>query len=376
MIIILNKSLGALSPLTRAPAGEPGADLSQASAPRERKVKLIYSEMRRLGSHLHSSLLTAGECQAGEGLSSAHPACAYAWSLQLQLLAVADAIHPREAVWCIRQSCPRQRAVLHCAATHLLNGLGRRFACLLNSADREGRAGDSLTVPSHQTCPRLPGHHQHRSDDTSSGQISLASRSRLLKAGDPALALTTRSLADHFDPPLLVALGLLQLALVAVGGIIRAADRSHHDRASCLLADAGSLRGVGGAPLAHRPKPAQHPSTRCGHRHGETGEPRLLLCEREGCSPVPGSRHPPVPPFSPLAELPTPSRLKEGVQPSGGPGLEGQCQQEVDALGTAKPFPSSGRGCHHLSTSPLAVCQEQGAEVGSYPRDASGAFEL
>lgn len=49
MMIILNKSLGALPSLLRAPAGEPGADLLQASALHARKVKLIYSETRRLG---------------------------------------------------------------------------------------------------------------------------------------------------------------------------------------------------------------------------------------------------------------------------------------------------------------------------------------
>lgn len=48
------------------------------SAPRARKVKLIYSQTRRPGSHLHSSLLPAAECQPGEGLSSAHPARAHA----------------------------------------------------------------------------------------------------------------------------------------------------------------------------------------------------------------------------------------------------------------------------------------------------------
>lgn len=206
----------------------------------------------------------------------------------------------------------------------------------------------------HQTCPHPPGHHQHRSDDTSSGQVSLASHSHLPKAGEPALALTTRSLADDFDPPLLVALGLLQLTLVAVGGVIGAADRSHHDRASCLLADAGGLGGVGGALLTHRPEPAQHPSTCCGHRHGETGEPRLLLCKQEGCRPAP------VPLLSALAELLTPPRLGGRLQPSGGPGLQGQGQQEEDALGTARSFPGLGRGCHHLGMPPLTACQEPG----------------
>lgn len=92
---------------------------------------------------------------------------------------------------------------------------------------------------------------------------------RLLQEGtQPWFVLTTWSLADDLDPPLLVALGFLQLTLVAVGGIVGAADRSHHHRASCLLADTGGLGGVSGAALAHRPEPTQHPSAGCGQRWG------------------------------------------------------------------------------------------------------------
>lgn len=88
----------------------------------------------------------------------------------------------------------------------------------------------------------------------------------LQEGTQPRFVLTAWSLADDLDPPLLVALGFLQLTLVAVGGIVGATDRSHHHRASCLLADTGGLGGVGGAALAHRPKPTQHPSAGWGQR--------------------------------------------------------------------------------------------------------------
>lgn len=82
--------------------------------------------------------------------------------------------------------------------------------------------------------------------------------------------LTACPLADDFDPSLLVALGFLQLALVAVGGIVRATHRGHHHWAGSLLADTGGLGGVGGAPLAYGSESAQHSSAHCrGERQKE-----------------------------------------------------------------------------------------------------------
>lgn len=102
----------------------------------------------------------------------------------------------------------------------------------------------------------------------------------------PGAVLTAGSLADDLDAPLLVALGFLQLALVAVGGVIGAADGSHHHGAGGLLADAGGLGGVGGAPLAHRPEPAQHPSAGWGHRRGT---PEAQHARDVGQSPARGA---------------------------------------------------------------------------------------
>lgn len=90
-----------------------------------------------------------------------------------------------------------------------------------------------------------------------------------LKGSTQLLSLTTCPFADDLDPPLLVALGLLQLTFVAVGRVVRAADRGHHRRARGLLADAHPLGGVRGALLAHGPESAQDPSAHFGCKEKE-----------------------------------------------------------------------------------------------------------
>lgn len=138
------------------------------------------------------------------------------------------------------------------------------------------------SVPGHPRASPAPEHGH--------GVGSITGPARPSPPGpSPGAVLTAGSLADDLDAPLLVALGFLQLALVAVGGVVGAADGSHHHGARGLLADAGGLGGVGGAPLAHRPEPAQHPSAGWGHRRG-TPEPQHTRDvgqspARGGCSP-------------------------------------------------------------------------------------------
>lgn len=79
--------------------------------------------------------------------------------------------------------------------------------------------------------------------------------------------LTAGSLAQHLDATLCVALGFLQLALVGVGGRIRAAHRRHQRRAIHSLADTLSLGRVTRVALTYSAEATQHPSAAC-----QTGE--------------------------------------------------------------------------------------------------------
>lgn len=87
--------------------------------------------------------------------------------------------------------------------------------------------------------------------------------------------LTAGSLAQHLDASLRVALGLLQLALVGVGGRVRAAHGRHQRRAFHSLADALGLGEVRRVTLAHSAEAAQHPPASC-----ETGRKQRGLIQR------------------------------------------------------------------------------------------------
>lgn len=86
----------------------------------------------------------------------------------------------------------------------------------------------------------------------------------VLPAPPPAAALTAGPAAEQADAPLLTALRPQQLALVAVGGGVRAAHGRHHAGAGALPAHAGGSARVVGTGLAHRAKATQHSSARWG----------------------------------------------------------------------------------------------------------------
>lgn len=75
--------------------------------------------------------------------------------------------------------------------------------------------------------------------------------------------LTAGSLALHLDASLCVALGFLQLALVGVGGRIRAANGRHQRWTVHSLANALGLGGVSWIPLTHSAEATQHPPAAC-----------------------------------------------------------------------------------------------------------------
>lgn len=80
----------------------------------------------------------------------------------------------------------------------------------------------------------------------------------------PRPALTAGPPAQQADAPLLAALRPLQLALVAVGGGVRAAHGRHHAGADALLAHAGGSARLLRAGLADGAEATQHSSARCG----------------------------------------------------------------------------------------------------------------
>lgn len=86
----------------------------------------------------------------------------------------------------------------------------------------------------------------------------------VLPAPPPAAALTAGPAAEQADAPLLAALRPQQLALVAVGGGVRAAHGRHHAGAGALPAHAGGSARVVGTGLAHGAKATQHSSARWG----------------------------------------------------------------------------------------------------------------
>lgn len=89
--------------------------------------------------------------------------------------------------------------------------------------------------------------------------------------------LTARPLPQHLNAPLCLALGFLQLALIGVGGGIRAADGSHQGRTLPPLTDTVGLRRVGRVTLTHGAEAAQHSPAACqtqrreklAHKHTE-----------------------------------------------------------------------------------------------------------
>lgn len=84
-----------------------------------------------------------------------------------------------------------------------------------------------------------------------------------MRLEEGGVLLTAGSLAQHLDAPLRATLGLLQLALVGVGGRVGAAHGRHERRALQPLAHALGLGGVGGVALAHSAEAAQHPPAAC-----------------------------------------------------------------------------------------------------------------
>lgn len=89
------------------------------------------------------------------------------------------------------------------------------------------------------------------------------------------MVLTAGSLAQHLDASLCVALGLLQLALVGVGGRIRAADRRHQGRTVHPLANTLGLGRVGGVTLTDSAEATQHPSAACRTGRNKGGGVRM-----------------------------------------------------------------------------------------------------
>ena len=77
------------------------------------------------------------------------------------------------------------------------------------------------------------------------------------------LLLTAGPLAQNLDASLCVALGLLQLALIGVGGRIRATNRRHQGWTVHSLAHTLSLGRVGRVTLTYGAEAAQHPSAAC-----------------------------------------------------------------------------------------------------------------
>lgn len=77
------------------------------------------------------------------------------------------------------------------------------------------------------------------------------------------MVLTAGSLAQHLDASLCVALGLLQLALVGVGGRIRAANWRHQRWTVHFLAKTLTLGWVKWVALTHSTKPTEHSFTAC-----------------------------------------------------------------------------------------------------------------
>lgn len=78
--------------------------------------------------------------------------------------------------------------------------------------------------------------------------------------------LTTGAFAHHFDASLCIALGLLQLTLIGIGGGVGSAHWRHHGRTYNLLTHTFSFRGVSRVSFTQRSKSTQLPSATYGDR--------------------------------------------------------------------------------------------------------------
>lgn len=95
------------------------------------------------------------------------------------------------------------------------------------------------------------------------------------------MLLTAGSLAQHLDASLCVALGFLKLALIGVGGRIRATDRRHQGRTIHSLANTLSLGRVSRVALTYSTEAAQHPSAAC--QTGRKKKEEVLEKIKETC---------------------------------------------------------------------------------------------
>lgn len=137
-----------------------------------------------------------------------------------------------------------------------------------------------------------------------------------LPAAPPASrALTAGPAAEQADAPLLAALRALQLALVAVGGGVRAAHGRHHAGAGALPAHAGGSARAVGAGLTHGAEATQHSSAGCGDREG--GHRTRTRCSHTGWA------SPPTLPSAGRSASPPPRLRKVMKGPTGGPGPAG-----------------------------------------------------
>lgn len=78
--------------------------------------------------------------------------------------------------------------------------------------------------------------------------------------------LTTGAFAHHFDASLCIALGLLQLTLIGIGGGVGSTHRRHHGRTYNLLTHTFSFRGVSRVSFTQRSKSTQLPSATYGDK--------------------------------------------------------------------------------------------------------------
>lgn len=92
--------------------------------------------------------------------------------------------------------------------------------------------------------------------------------------------LTTGAFAHHFDASLCIALGLLQLTLIGIGGGVGSAHRRHHGRAYNLLTHTFSFRGVSRVSFTQRSKSTQLSSATYGDRDKDI---RVQISKPQSC---------------------------------------------------------------------------------------------
>lgn len=93
--------------------------------------------------------------------------------------------------------------------------------------------------------------------------------------GRQVIVLTAGSLAQHLDASLCITLCLLQLALVGVGGRIRAANRCYQGWTIHSLANALSLALVCWVSLTNGSEATQHPFAGCQTGRERGGDVRI-----------------------------------------------------------------------------------------------------